>query len=257
MGKNQVQLSFDKTEYVLSMVIFFDIDDTLIDSKSAHWIALEEVCREFSLQPEVNQIFAEWRLISDKYLKLYFHNKLTINEQRILRIKDLWQYAGKQISDMEATIVHKKYHTLFLQHCVPFPDTLPTLKKLEKFRLGIITNGPISDQTRKLENNGLAQFFNPVIISEEVGYWKPQKEIFEFAAQRAQHLISECVFIGDSYDLDYLGGTRAGMKCVWLNKDRSSLIQNIEKIAKLGELLKHKYLKGNTDIPVYKFRTPP
>ena len=80
------------------MIIFFDIDDTLIDSSSAHRIALEEVCRKFSLQPDINQIFIEWRLISDKYLKLYFQNKLTINEQRIHRIKDLWQYAGKQSS---------------------------------------------------------------------------------------------------------------------------------------------------------------
>lgn len=225
------------------MIIFFDIDDTLIDSRSAHRIALEEVCREFSLQPDINQIFTEWRLISDKYLKLYFQNKLTINEQRIRRIKDLWQYAGKQISDMEARIIHKKYHNLFLQHCIPFPDTIPTLKKLEKFHLGIITNGPISDQIGKLEKNQLAHFFNPVIISEEVGHWKPQKEIFEFAAQRAYHLISECVFIGDSYELDYLGGTLAGMRCIWLNRDRTSLFQNIEKITELEELPKHKYLE--------------
>lgn len=227
------------------MVIFFDIDDTLIDSRSAHKIALNEICNEYSFQIEANSIFAEWRFISDKYLKLYFQNKLTINEQRILRIKELWKFIGKQISDEQASLVHKKYHAIFLQHCISFPDTLPTLKKLKKNRLGIITNGAISDQTEKLKKNGLDHFFDPTIISEKAGLWKPQKEIFELAAQQANQPVTNCIFVGDSYELDYCGSINAGMKGIWIDRSKNNInstTENVEKITSLEELVKHNYL---------------
>ena len=223
------------------MIIFFDIDDTLLDSKSAHQTALTRICQEFVLNTFSEPLFMKWQEINDTYLNLYFRNSLSLHEQRILRIRKFAEYVGKQITDVEALKIYTRYHHHFLNHCILFPETIQTLLKLKKHKLGIITNGPVSDQTNKLRHNGIFHYFNPIVISEEVGFAKPRKEIFETASRRSGSPITECIFVGDSYKLDYLGSTAAGMKGLWLDRNNNP-IQNVEKISSLEGLIKHRYL---------------
>ena len=229
------------------MIIFFDIDDTLLDSKSAHRAALTQMCQEFMLSTFSEALFLKWQEINDTYLNLYFTNSLSLPEQRILRVKKFAEYVGQQITDAECLEIYTHYHRHFLNHCTLFPDTIRTLLKLNKHKLGIITNGPVSDQTNKLRHNGIFHYFNPIVISEEVGFAKPRKEIFETASRQSRSPITACIFVGDSYELDYLGSTKAGMKSLWLDRNNSP-IQNVEKITSLDELLKHRYLTDASQV---------
>lgn len=224
-------------------MIFFDIDDTLVDSKLAHKIAVKNILADYSLKVNPDDIFQEWIDITNRYLKLYFENKITLKQQRISRIKEFWIFTGHKINDKEAHLIYEKYQQHFLQSCLAFPDTVPTLEKLKDFKLGIITNGTSSDQIEKLRNNQLIHFFSPIIISEEVGFSKPQKEIFDLAAKRTNQLLSECIFIGDSYELDYQGGRMAGMKAVWLDRNKTKSDFQCEKIHSLVELIHHPYFR--------------
>ncbi len=223
------------------MILFFDIDDTLVDSKSAHRIALNKTRSEYSLAINPEDIFARWIDITSRYLKLYFQNKITLTAQRTGRIKELWEMAGLQITDDEAFQVYENYHRFFLQSCKAFPETIPVLEKLKDFRLGIITNGTVADQTRKLVCNGLIHYFDPVIISEGVGFSKPRKEIFQIAAERSGHHLSECIFIGDSYELDYQGGLNAGMRTVWLNRNEERKNSEEVSVSSLSEFVRFRF----------------
>ncbi|HBL78366.1 MAG TPA: hypothetical protein DD458_24340 [Prolixibacteraceae bacterium] len=225
------------------MMIFFDIDDTLVDSEAAHKIAVKKILEDYSLKVNPDDIFSEWIDITNRYLKLYFEKKMTLTEQRTSRIKELCKISGREIHDEEALLIYFDYHRHFLQSCVAFPETIPVLEKLKDFKLGIITNGPVSDQINKLKDNHLIRFFDPIIISEEVGFSKPQKEIFDIAAERSNRLLSECIFIGDSYELDYLGGTNAGMKTIWLDRKKSQPKPYCESIQSLHELIGYLQLK--------------
>lgn len=224
------------------MIIFFDIDDTLISSTTAHKTALGKLCSEFSLEIDNDVAFLRWMEISDKYLKLYFQKKLSVSQFRFYRIKDFWKYTGNLITDKQVQLALKRYHDLFLQHCIPFPETIPTLEKLKNYKLGIITNAPVSDQIRKLKNNKLIHYFNTIVISEEVGVSKPQKEIFELATKQANDTLSDCVYIGDSLENDYLGSINAGMKAIWLNRQQNTPNFEGEQICSLDKLITHKYL---------------
>ncbi len=221
------------------MVIFFDIDDTLVNSKSAHWKAMGEISRAYGFpENKIDQNFQKWLSITNHYLKLYFEKKISLEQQRIFRIREFWQYNNKQISEEQTLPVYQRYHHLFLQNCTSFSDTVSTLDRLKSnnLKLGIISNGTYPDQIQKLEDNHLSCFFDEIIISEKVGYFKPDKEIFQIAAQQIGASLPDCTYIGDSYELDYLGSLHSGMKGIWLDRDRSAVSPHCVRIHSLSEL---------------------
>lgn len=225
------------------MVLFFDIDDTLIDSESAHTVAIKKLCLEHSVSLEnMEESRRDWLKITNKYLILYFSRQITLEQQRMLRISEFWERNGHKISDTKAQMLYQQYHQYFLNSCDAFSETFSFLENLKNFRLGIISNGTYSDQIFKLKKNNLIHFFEKVIISEKVGYSKPEKEIFTFAAQQVCVAPSDCIYVGDSFETDYTGSTNAGMKGIWLDRKNSKLNSKCEKIKSLVELLRHSFI---------------
>jgi putative hydrolase of the HAD superfamily len=94
---------------------------------------------------------------------------------------------------------------------------IPTLLNLkDKYRLGVISNGLAIKQWEKLIGLGIHHLFDVVATSEELGFEKPQKEIFLFAVEKLGLSPAECMIVGDRLDTDILGGNIAGMKTVHL-----------------------------------------
>ncbi len=227
------------------MDIFFDIDDTLVDSESAHSAALKKICDDYPLfsgeSPET--ILSEWFAINERYITLYFEQKISLEQQRIARIKKLWGNRGVDLPDDHAREIFSQYHRSFLESCLAFPDVLPCLERLKDNKLGIITNGTSQDQLYKLKHNHLLSFFTTVIISEEKGVVKPGKEIFRMAAHQAGSAIADCLFIGNSFETDYQGSREAGMKAIWLDRKICNRHSDAEKIHALSELINHPLLR--------------
>ena len=226
------------------MVIFFDIDDTLVNSESAHLDAIKIVGEtDLFKQKSPDHIHCEWLNVTNKYLKLYFENKISLDQQRISRIKELWGNNGLQMSDKQAKKVYQQYHHLYLQSCKAFEDTVSCLQKLMNHKLGIISNGTYPDQIFKLEHNQIAHFFETIIISEKVGFSKPDKDIFQIAASQVGLSTTECIYVGNSYELDYLGSSHSGMKAIWLDRKNTQNNFECEKIHSLVELIYHPYFR--------------
>ena len=76
------------------------------------------------------------------------------------------------------------------------------------------THAPvIYNSLRKL---GISEFFNVVVVSEEVGWRKPCGHIFQNALNRLQIQACEAVYIGDSPNEDIKGAKQAGLKTVFV-----------------------------------------
>jgi FMN phosphatase YigB (HAD superfamily) len=76
----------------------------------------------------------------------------------------------------------------------------------------------------------------PIIISEEVGFSKPDEKIFRIACDRLECPPSECFFIGDSWEIDILGSYKAEMKPVWFNRYKKGIPENIDDLLVIQEL---------------------
>ncbi|HEU4758428.1 MAG TPA: HAD family hydrolase [Dehalococcoidia bacterium] len=100
-----------------------------------------------------------------------------------------------------------------------FPDALDTLRWLRGrgYRLGAVTNrgyaGPRFQQ--ELRDVGLAELFEVMAVSCEVGYMKPHPRIFQYALDHMGLEAEETAMVGDSLRADVEGAKTMGMVAVW------------------------------------------
>lgn len=103
-----------------------------------------------------------------------------------------------------------------------FDDTLGFLNAVAvmKLPMALITNGTPDLQRQKIEQSGLEHFFNAIVISGEIGYRKPRKEIFLACLQRLDAMASGAVMIGNTLDSDIAGANECGISSIWLNREK-------------------------------------
>ena len=108
------------------------------------------------------------------------------------------------------------YITQFQHHCVPFDGLDTTLKALKQagYLLGLVTNGRGTFQRRSIEGLGIRDYFDTVVVSEEVQLRKPQIEIFQKALDELNVRAGDSVFVGDNPEADIVGAKTAGMKAI-------------------------------------------
>jgi len=95
-------------------------------------------------------------------------------------------------------------------------DLVKSLSKTH--RLIMVTNGLTRVQRTRIKKSIIAKYFEVIIVSEEVGYAKPDPLIFEKGLKDISvPLKSEIVIIGDSLTSDILGGINYRIDTVWYN----------------------------------------
>ena len=105
-----------------------------------------------------------------------------------------------------------------------FDHSYELLKELKgKIRQYAVTNGTKVAQDRKLKSSGLAELFDDIFISEEVGAEKPTLEFFEQVWKKiGRYENDEVMIVGDSLTSDMRGGNNAGIVCCWYNPQKLS-----------------------------------
>lgn len=135
---------------------------------------------------------------------------------------------------------------IFMKISVPFDFTIPTLKKLKEsgYILGLITNGVHDSQYAKINNIGIAEFFDEIVVSGDVGAQKPSTIPYEIMAQRLGLDPSEMLYVGDNPKNDVDASRKAGYTPVWVRTTGTWIFPEIEKpelqidtVAELPELI--------------------
>jgi YjjG family noncanonical pyrimidine nucleotidase len=111
----------------------------------------------------------------------------------------------------------------------------------ERARLALITNGFAQVQRSRFARSPLTRFFEPIVISDEVGVAKPDPAIFDEAFRRMQNpSTSDVLMIGDSLSADIRGGIGYGLDTCWFNpanRPRPTDLPITHEIHCLNELL--------------------
>lgn len=84
--------------------------------------------------------------------------------------------------------------------------------------IGIITNNSVNDQVAKLRDCKIDHLIDHLVISEEVGYGKPDERIYAIALERAGVSPAEALMVGDHWENDILAPMRLGIKPIWFNR---------------------------------------
>ena len=120
-----------------------------------------------------------------------------------------------------------------------FPETHRVLEEFRRnqVKLGVISNFDSRLYT-VLSDLRILPLFDSVTICSEVGFAKPQPEIFMAATRALGVAARRVLFTGDSLLDDFLAGKGVGMETFLLDRSgRYAAMQSVRTIANLSELL--------------------
>jgi putative hydrolase of the HAD superfamily len=98
-----------------------------------------------------------------------------------------------------------------------YPHAGAVLARLRRrVRLALVTNGASDLQRRKLALTGLAEHFDVVVASCDIGIGKPDPAIFAAALDALGVEPAEAVMVGNDVDRDLAGAAAAGVRGLWI-----------------------------------------
>lgn len=111
------------------------------------------------------------------------------------------------------------WHHLYLGANHPLPGIAAVIEQLRgSYRLGIIANQP-GLALDELEKHDIKHLFDHIVISDLVGYHKPDVRIFGEALRLTGADPKTSIMVGDRLDNDIRPAKSLGMKTVWLDQD--------------------------------------
>ncbi|MBQ7597144.1 MAG: HAD family hydrolase [Clostridia bacterium] len=190
--------------------VFFDFDDTLQSRKGAY------------------------RLYCEAFLTRYFPN---IGEkERLQKLDEMEALVDGGYKDREVYFpelialwgwenhpplqeLYDSFNLDFGKYIVLLPGAVETLKELKRrgYLLGAVTNGVSSLQNIKLDTAGIRALFDVVVVSGDIGVYKPDRRIFDEAARRLGVENRQVLFVGDHPVNDIDGALGAGMYAIRMN----------------------------------------
>ena len=200
--------------------IYFDLDDTLLDHKSAEAAGLQDIHAHFDL---FNNITAEelidvYHQVNSKQWSLYSQAKVSREELQRNRFEFTLKELG--LNPVRYEEVGNHYMQYYRNHWQWIDGAKESYYDiLEKYPVGILTNGFAETQRKKFEAFDLYDSAETTVISEEVGVLKPHPDVFKAATERAGVDANKVLYVGDSFSSDVEGGTKFGWNVAWYTQN--------------------------------------
>jgi len=217
-------------------VVLFDLDDTLFAHRAsvARGIVshLDAIGGFESADPAT--VVSLWHALEEEHYHSYLAGRLDFEGQRRARARDFAAAHGISLEESAAGVWFDSYFERYRDAWHLHDDALALLDALADRRLGIITNGEPAFQQRKLDQVGIAHYFEHVVASGSLGFTKPDPRIFSHAASLFGLPVAECSYVGDRFATDALGASGAGMLGIWLDRNSSASAEELDAAREAG-----------------------
>ncbi len=209
--------------------LFFDMDDTLLDSRSAAKESWDQLCAEYSpllnceapvlREAAMKESIAFWK--DESAVEKEWRTNLTEARARVLQAA----LESQGWDHRHAVAMANRYDEIFFDHLNLFDDAIATLDTLRSrgHVLGLITNGPKWLQRKKIATFEIEPYFDVVVIEGEFGHGKPNAAVFEHALKATKTEAAAAWHTGDNQYADIGGAQKAGIHAVWIHRDRMEL----------------------------------
>ncbi|XP_040157783.1 N-acylneuraminate-9-phosphatase isoform X3 [Anopheles arabiensis] len=193
--------------------IFFDLDNTLIATRKADAKACSKVAdllhREHGFSRELANETATNYLTA--FRRCPDNPDVALAQWRSQLWQDVLPGTHKHLaSELYGRWLEWRYRYLALP--VEVQTMLQTLRL--QYLLGIITNGPTAAQWEKIDRLALNKYFDCILVSSDLPWAKPDRNIFYAACHYLGVPPGQCVMIGDKLetDIQVSGGDRHGTR---------------------------------------------
>lgn len=215
----------------------FDIDGTLLDHEGAVIKGIKEIYEQYFRDSSkgLEDFINIWAEENDKYIQRYLDGEISFEEQRVLRVKGVFERMGEEIDEETARKYFDLYLNAYERGWKLYSDVEPFLEDLDGYRLGVLSNGDPDQQRKKLHETGLSEYFEEVVISGDLGISKPDKRIFEEMIELMEVEPPEIMYVGDDYEADFLGAYNVGINPCLLDRG-SDGVDEVDQGVKIGSL---------------------
>jgi len=198
-------------------------------------------CRNYSMEASKLNLYSAlvaegFGVDKDKFLSAY---SLAHEKYRKVRYEELREvtnavWVAEALCNLSFTVTAddpriKAALNVFFQDFIDTLELREGAKKLlrqaqQQGKTALISNFTYAPVIYKsLRKVGINEFFNAVVVSEEVGWRKPSSHIFKHTLNCLKIQASEAIYIGDSPIEDIKGAKAAGLKTVFVPSQFNSL----------------------------------
>lgn len=207
--------------------VIFDLDDTLISEKEYIRSGFRQVSKKIAEEYELREEYVYELMYStfNEDSKNVFNrvlDKLNISYDMDY-IKELIDFYRGHIPDIKL-----------------YDDAKYIIEALydKGIKLGMITDGYKVTQRNKLEVLGISDYFNCIIVTDELGreFWKPHKRPYEIVKDKLGFDYENMVYVGDNISKDFVTANKLGMNTILINREEgvySNIKMDEEYLAKL------------------------
>jgi len=199
--------------------IGFDFFGTLVEAKAEAHRCISSICQKLhqhELSFSNDEFTQTYRAVASDQREVRRSTQKEVSN-RILLAETL-KRLGYDVEDNSPLIVEAVEAYFKPWRLAVYEDAWKAVERLRSvYRFGLISNFTDTPFLRSsLQRLGLENYFEFVLVSEEVGWRKPHPRIFN----RFLHLMGveakETLFVGDDLRCDIFGAKNVGMKTAWI-----------------------------------------
>jgi YjjG family noncanonical pyrimidine nucleotidase len=220
--------------------VLFDADNTVFDFDKAEHDSLRLAMADYGLTFQEDH-YALYQRINKECWTAFESGRLPKSRLRTERFERFFK-------TLEVRMPAAEFGDAYLAHLGQTGHLLAGAQSLVEalgvhYQLGLITNGLKEVQRPRLANTPLAEAFEVVVVSDEIGVAKPDSAFFDYAFQRmGQPDPREVLVVGDNLNADIRGALEYGAHACWYNphgRDRYLAVEPTLEIRDLEELRAH------------------
>jgi putative hydrolase of the HAD superfamily len=200
--------------------LFIDLDDTIYDFSGASRESFRETYdllhyeRYFDSFEHYLSLYEPYNL---ELWRIYGEGKITKEELNRRRYSHPLECVGVNDQQLADTFCREALGRIPTKGPL-MPGALELLEYLRpKYNMYILSNGFKELQSRKMRTAGIDGYFDALILSEDIGINKPNRELYEYALVRTGSKLNESLMIGDMFDTDIVGAANIGMEQMYYN----------------------------------------
>ena len=227
--------------------IFFDFGGTLYDYYPPNAVIWSRMAKRLGvdISPDDPRIWTGMKNQENAYVKRDKpFSKLTREELNLLN-RNVLEAIGIK-SEGTFNIIHEEFEKRRDGYKI-YPDCKNTLEKIQLMgiKIGLLSNcDELHAKSRRpvMKENEILHLFDTIILSDEVGSVKPQKQIFDLALNAIGIQDgSKVIHVGDNLIADAMGAKNTGLIPVLYDPQGFYSDDNLITIKTLSEILN--YLK--------------
>ena len=218
--------------------ILIDMDDTLFDFQRAQDSCFRDVLRYYS-EEYTTEKYNRYSAINHSLWRLAENQIMRREDVQCQRFIDFFAELNKTVNGEDANRV---FQDSLAKQAWLIPEATDVCRILSKNHiLAIITNGIADTQYQRLNTSAISCFFSEIIVSEAVGFEKPNVLFFKKAFDLLHFYdTSKMLVVGDSLTSDIRGARNVGIDSCWYNPNKQLPVADCQPtyiISELKELL--------------------